>query len=134
MIGGNLSITFATTGSSHGVVAGKKLRPLATTGSRRSLAYPDLPTMQEARFAGYEVSTWYGLSAPARTPPAIVARLNKAVNALLADKRLQEEFSSDGIELQGGTPEAFTAFQKAEQLRWRGILERAGLAHAGQAR
>jgi len=130
VISGAVSMTFATTGSSHGAVDGKKLRPIATTGLRRSQAYPNLPTMQEAGFAGYEVSTWYGLSVPAKTPAAIVTRLNREVNSWLSDKKVQEDFTSDGIELQGSTPQEFTEFQIAEQQRWRKILERAGLAYA----
>ncbi|MDO8769754.1 MAG: tripartite tricarboxylate transporter substrate binding protein [Burkholderiaceae bacterium] len=130
VIGGMVSITFATTGSSQGVVEGKKVRPIATTGKRRSQAYPNLPTMLESGFADYELSTWYGLSVPAKTPPAIVALLNREVNVWLSDKKVQEDFISDGVELQGGSPEEFTAFQIAEQQRWRKILERAGLAYA----
>lgn len=129
VVGGIVSVTFATTGSSQGVVDGKKLRPLATTGAQRSPAYPQLPTMQEAGYAGYEVSTWYGLSAPAKTPKAIVDLLNKELNVFLADKKIQEDFSSDGIVLKGGSPEDFRKFEESEQLRWRGVLEKAGLAH-----
>lgn len=128
VIGGMVSIAFATTGSSQGVVAGNKVRPIATTGARRSKAYPNLPTMQEAGFADYEVSTWYGLSAPAKTPPAVVALLNREVNAWLSDKKVQDEFASDGFEFQGGSPEEYRAFEISEQQRWRKILERAGLA------
>lgn len=131
VVGGFVSVTFATTGSSQGVVEGKKLRPLATTGAQRSQAYPQLPTMQEAGFAGYELSTWYGLSAPAKTPAAIVALLNKELNTLLADKKVQEDFASDGIQLQGGSPEDFRKFEEEEQVRWRAVLEKAGLAYKG---
>ena len=86
--------------------------------------------MQEAGFAGYEVSTWYGLSAPAKTPKAIIDLLNKELNTFLSDKKVQEDFSSDGIVLKGGSPEEFRRFEEAEQVRWRGVLEKAGLAHA----
>ena len=130
VVGGIVSVTFATTGSSQGVVDGRKLRPIATTGAQRSPAYPQLPTMQEAGFAGYEVSTWYGLSAPAKTPKAIIDLLNKELNTFLSDKKVQEDFSSDGIVLKGGSPEEFRRFEEAEQVRWRGVLEKAGLAHA----
>ncbi len=131
VVGGFVSVTFATTGSSQGVVEGKKLRPLATTGLQRSPAYPQLPTMQEAGYPGYELSTWYGLSAPAKTPQAIVDLLNKELNTMLADKKIQEDFSSDGIVLKGGSPEDFRKFEEAEQVRWRGVLEKAGLAYKG---
>ena len=125
--GGMVSFTFATTGSSQGIVDSKKLRPLATTGSHRSKAYPGLPTMQEAGFADYEVSTWYGVNVPAKTPLAIVRLLNKELNLLLSDKKLQDDLESDGIELRGSTPEEFAAFQKAEQQRWRRVLAKGGL-------
>jgi len=130
VIGGNVSMTFATTGSSHAVITGGQVRPLATTGAHRSRAYPNLPTMQEAGFAGYEVSTWYGLSVPAGTPLSIVKLLNNEVNALLADKKLQADMAVDGIELHGSTPQEFLAFQEADRQRWRQILQRAGLTPA----
>ena len=130
VIGGVVSMTFASIGSSQGLVAGKKLRPIAVTGITRSPTYPNVPTMQEAGFAGFDVSTWYGLSAPAKTPPAIVTLLSREVNLWLADKKVQEDFSSDGIELHGSSPEEYRAFEIAEQQRWRTILERAGLANA----
>ena len=122
-------MTFATTGSSKGPVDGKKLRPLAMTGDRRSPAYPDLPTMEEVGFSGYEVSTWYGITAPAGTPAVIVNLLNKEINSVLADKKLQESLAVDGIMLKpGGSPEDFRNFEVAEQKRWRTVLEKAGLA------
>ena len=125
---GNVAMTFATTGSSGGLVDAKKVRAIATTGARRSPAYPDLPTVQEAGFPGYEVTTWYGLSAPAKTPEAIVERLNREVAAWVADKKTQEAFAAEGIELRADTPDGFAAFEKAEQQRWRTVLEKAGLA------
>ncbi len=128
VIGGIVSITFATTGSSQGVVDGKKVRPIATSGTRRSPAYPQLPTMQEAGFAGYDVSTWYGVSAPAKTPMAIVNLLNKEINILLADKKVQQDLSTDGIILHGGTPTEFEKVELDEQARWRKVLDKAGLA------
>lgn len=130
VIGGLVSITFSTTGSSQGVVDGKKVRPIASTGRTRSQAYPNLMTMQEAGFKDYEISSWYGISVPANTPPAIVAILNREVNAWLADKKVREDFTTDGVELHGSSAEEFTAFQIAEQQRWRKILEKAGLAAA----
>ena len=83
--------------------------------------------MQEAGFAGYEVSTWYGLSVPAGTPLSIIKLLNNEINTLLADKRLQADMEVDGIELHGSTPQEFLAFQEADRQRWRQILQRAGL-------
>jgi tripartite-type tricarboxylate transporter receptor subunit TctC len=128
VIGGSVSITFATTGSSQGAVEGGKLRAIATTGVKRSPAYPKLPTLQEAGYPGYDVVTWYGLSGPAKMPPAIVERLAKETNAFLAIKSVQEDFASDGVVLQGSSPQAFAAYQRADQQRWRGVLEKAGLA------
>lgn len=131
VVGGIVSITFATTGSSQGIVDGKKLRPLATTGVQRSPAYPQLPTMREAGYPGYELSTWYGLSAPAKTPQAIVNLLNKELNDFLSDKKLQTSLSSEGIVLRGGSPDEFRKFEEAEQVRWRSVLEKSGLALKG---
>jgi tripartite-type tricarboxylate transporter receptor subunit TctC len=128
VVAGIVSVTFATTSSSQGVVDAKKLRPIATTGSRRSPAYPDLPTMVEAGFPGCEISTWYGISAPAGTSKAIVATLNREINAFLDNPRTQTDLATDGISTLGGSPDEFLRFQKADQQRWRAVLEQAGLA------
>ena len=128
VIGGNVSMVFATAASAQSLVDAKKLRPIATTGAQRSKAFPELPTMKEAGFPNAVVTTWYGVSAPPKTPAPIIDRLNQEINAWMADPQVQQQFALEGIELQGGTPAQFAAFMKAEQARWRKVLEAAGLA------
>ena len=130
VIGGNVSMVFATAASSQSLIDAKKLRGIATTGARRSQAFPDLPTLREAGLADYEVTTWYGVSAPAKTPAAIVERLNREINTWIADPQVQRQFAIEGIELEGGSVQDFRSFLKNEQVRWRKVLEKAGLAQA----
>jgi tripartite-type tricarboxylate transporter receptor subunit TctC len=101
--------------SSHGPhVKGGKLRALAVTGSERLLAYPDVPTMAEAGFPGYEYRGWIGLLAPAGTPPAIVARLNGELVKALHTPAAREWFTAQGGVPIGDTPAQFAAYIRAE--------------------
>ena len=97
-------------------VRGGKARALAVTGSRRIPALPDVPTLREAGVAGTEVSTWFGLFAPAGTPKAVVDRLQRDAAASL--QALGERFAAQGDEAVGSTPEQFAAFVRAEHAKW----------------
>ena len=95
-----------------------KLRALAITSKARSPLFPDLPTMNEAGVAGFEVQNWQGLIGPVGMPAAIVKQLNELVNKGLADPTIREQMLGQGNELGGGTPEQFAAFIKTEAERW----------------
>lgn len=97
-------------------VRGGKARALAVTGSRRIPALPDVPTLREAGVAGTEVSTWFGLFAPAGTPKAVVDRLQR--DAATSLQALGERFAAQGDEAVGSTPEQFAAFVRAEHAKW----------------
>lgn len=108
------------------VKAGGRLRVLATTGSARSSAFPDTPTLKEA---GYDVvaSAWFGLFVPAGTPRAIVDRLHEATAAAVKAPALRERLASQGDEVVVEGPEKFRDYQMAEMEKWKGVISRAGL-------
>ena len=112
LIGGQINIMFDNITSSMAYIKSGKLRVLAVTTPKRSAALPDVPTMQEAGVPGYEMSGWFGLLAPAKTPPEIVARLNKAINKILQSIEMKELLAKQGAEIVISTPAEFTAFVK----------------------
>src|SRR3954465_1744908 len=81
LLGGGIQVMFTTVASAAPLIAGGQLRALAVTSAHRSQAFPDIPTVAEAGLPGYSAESWYGLYAPAKTPPAMVDRLNKSANA-----------------------------------------------------
>jgi tripartite-type tricarboxylate transporter receptor subunit TctC len=101
------------------------LKPLAVTSKRRFAGLPDVPTVAESGVAGYEASAWNGIAAPAKTPRAIVERLNKEVNAALASPEVKQRLQGVGVEAQGSTPEQFRAFLVSEIAKWKDVIARA---------
>lgn len=103
-----------------------RLRPLAVTGKRRSPELPEVPTVDEAGVAGYEMTPWYGLLAPAGTPRDIVARLGSETAKVLHDPEMKEKLSAQGAEPAGGTPEEFAAVLRTETARWTPVVRSLG--------
>jgi tripartite-type tricarboxylate transporter receptor subunit TctC len=114
LLGGHLDLAFvALTPIAPHVKAGK-LRALAVTGAQRTPVMPDLPTIEEAGgLKGYDISTWWGLLAPAGTPPAIVNRLSATMAKIVALPDIKERFAALGIEPAAITPEQFATLIKA---------------------
>ncbi|MGH8617311.1 MAG: Bug family tripartite tricarboxylate transporter substrate binding protein [Burkholderiales bacterium] len=104
-----------------------KLKPLAITSARRSPALPDLPTVAEAGFPGYDVSAWYGIVAPAGTPVAVVAKLNREIIRILNLPDVRERLQGLGMEPVTDTPEQFAAYIKAQSERWAKVIRDAGI-------
>ena len=127
VIGGQVSMTFASVISGTPHVRSGKLRALAVTGQRRSPALPEIPTMVESGVKGYESSTWYGLVAPGGTPRPVVMRLHEEVVALLRQPSIREKLLAEGAEPVGNTPEQFRAFIETEIAKWGKIIRAAGL-------
>jgi len=100
-----------------------KLRPLAITSAKRSPLLPDVPTFDEIGIKGMEMSNWFGVVAPKGTPPAVIAKLNDAVNRAINEPDVTEKIISQGNEVAGGTPEQFGAFIKAESDRWSKLVK-----------
>jgi putative tricarboxylic transport membrane protein len=104
-----------------------QMRAIATSGSGRSPFLPDVPTAAEAGVPGYEVTSWNGLCAPARTPPAIISLLNRAVREILEVPELKERYADLGIEAKASSPEELKARYEADVKKWRDLIERAGI-------
>jgi tripartite-type tricarboxylate transporter receptor subunit TctC len=108
-----------------GIKAGR-LRGLAVTSRARVAALPEVPTVQEAGFPGFEDDTWIGLFVPAGTPAGIVTKINADVNAFLALPETRERLVALGFEPVGGTPEGFAAYLKAEVAKWARVVKETG--------
>ncbi|HSE00513.1 MAG TPA: tripartite tricarboxylate transporter substrate binding protein [Burkholderiales bacterium] len=104
-----------------------KLRAVATTGSRRTPAAPEVPTVAEAGVPGYEVTTFYGMSAPARTPRAIIDRLHTDTVRALNSPDVRQRLQDLGADPVGNTPEQYTAFMKNEIAKWDKVIKAAGI-------
>lgn len=104
-----------------------KLKALAVTSGQRSSLAPELPTMIESGLPGFEVSPWYGVVAPVRTPKETIGRLNSEIVKVLRAPDLKERFSSQGVELVGGSPEQFDAYIRQEISKWEKVLKAAGI-------
>ena len=104
-----------------------KLKALAVSTVKRSAAFPDVPTMQEAGVADFEVDSWYALFVPAKTPRAVIDRLNKALNAVVGDPEIRDKLLAQGAEGVGGTPEALGKVVAAELPRWAKLAKDANI-------
>ncbi len=127
LIGGSVDCLFGNTQSVGGLIAGGRLRPLAVTAPKRLAAFPNVPTVAESGYAGFEAATWSGLVAPVGTPPAIINKLNAATNNALRGKELLDKLAEDGSTPLGGTPAQFAAFIKAEHAKWGAAVRDAGI-------
>ncbi len=127
VVGGQVSMTFASIISAMPQVTGHRLIPLAVTGTHRSRAAKDLPTMIEAGVNGYESATWYGLLAPAGTPADIVNKLNTEVVAALKSPDLYDRLSKEGADPVGNSPAEFAKHIQVEIDKWRKVIKAAGI-------
>jgi tripartite-type tricarboxylate transporter receptor subunit TctC len=127
LLGGHVPAFFAviSTGVPH-VQAGK-VRGIAVTGSRRVEAVPDVPTIAEAGVPGYAATNWYGLLAPAKTPAAVIERINRELTTALRSPDVAEGLKTRGIDATPDSPAEFAAFIRAETVKWRPILQQSGI-------
>ena len=126
LISGQVQIMFATLPAAMPHVKSGKVRPVAVTTAKRSLAMPDLPTIAESGVKGYEAATWYGLLAPAGTPRPVINRLHGETVKILAGPTRQR-LEAQGFEPDGGTPPAFAAYIKGEIAKWAKVIRDAGI-------
>jgi tripartite-type tricarboxylate transporter receptor subunit TctC len=118
LIGGQIQYSFETMTAATPHVKNGRVLAIAQTRTKRAKGHPSVPTMQEEGFDGFEATTWYGLVGPGKLPPAIVQRVNRDVNAVLAMPDVQERLDTYGAEDGGGTPEKFAQFIRTEQEKW----------------
>ena len=108
-------------------IRGGRLRALAVASDKRFPLLPDVPTVTEAGLSGYEASVWWGLVAPAKTPPEIVQQLNAEINKALANPANANKLSELGVVVTPGTPDQFVAFIKSQTELWSGVVKTAGI-------
>jgi tripartite-type tricarboxylate transporter receptor subunit TctC len=122
-IGGQTQVMFPSLFTAVPYVKGGKLKAIGVAGTKRSLLLPDVPTLQEQGIANVDVSQWYAIFAPAKTPKAVVDQLNKALNAVLADKAVAKKLEDHGADVETSTPEALRTFVQQEQVKWKKVVD-----------
>ena len=127
LMAGNLDAVFESYTALRSLVSAKKLRPLATTGAKRSVYLPDLPIVKEAGVPTYEVTGWNALGAPAGTPPEIIAILNRHVNAVVAMPDFKQRLLEFGNEAYAGTPDELRKQLVNDIAKWEAVIRKAGI-------
>ena len=122
LMAGRVSMIFDNMPSALPYIKAGKLRALAVTGTKRSPAMPELPTISEAGLPGYESLSWSGIAVPAGTPKDAVARLNREIGVLLGRPDMRQKLAELGAEAVGGAPEAFDAHVRAERDKWTQLI------------
>jgi tripartite-type tricarboxylate transporter receptor subunit TctC len=125
--GGHTKAIVATVTTLAPHVKSGKLRGLAISGKARSRVLPDMPTMDEAGLPGYEAGNWIGLVAPAGTPDAIVARLNKEISAIQDSDEFKKRLEDDGADIVKMTPAEFGGYMERELDKWSRVVKEAGI-------
>ncbi|PJI97793.1 tripartite-type tricarboxylate transporter receptor subunit TctC [Acidovorax sp. 69] len=126
LVGGQIDLYMSSVPTLLGQVRNGKLKVLAITSAKRSSQLPDVPTLAESGYKGFEAVTWFGILAPAGTPAPIVAQLNKAINQALQQADVADKLKSEGGDVLGGTPEQFGTLLRAEVPRWAKIVKDSG--------
>jgi tripartite-type tricarboxylate transporter receptor subunit TctC len=127
LVGGEVSLCFATMPSAVNFVKSGKLRGIAVTTAKRSPSTPDLPTVAESGLKDYEAGSWYGFSAPAGTPAEIVTRLNTEMLKVLKMPDVKERLDRAGFEIIYGSPQEYEAFVRNEIAKWGKVVKATGL-------
>ena len=127
VMGGQVPYLWVSIPAAAQHVKAGKLKALAVSTVKRSAAFPDVPTMQEAGVADFEVDSWYAMLVPARTPKAIIDKLNKALNPVLAEPAIRAQLLEQGAEAVGGTPEALGKVIAAELPKWAKLAKDANI-------
>jgi len=128
LIGGQMQAMFSNLPSQVGNIKAGRLRPLAVTAAKRAGQIPDVPTMIESGFPGFEVTVWQGFAVPVKTPQAIVDRIHTAMTKALSAPDLQQRLFDQGFTAVSTTPAEFLAFAKSERARWAKVVKDSGTA------
>jgi tripartite-type tricarboxylate transporter receptor subunit TctC len=126
VIAGNIHLTFATAATAAPLMKAGKIRGLGVTTRKRSTVLPELPTISESGLAGFEVSGWYGVLAPAGTPRSIIDRLNAEIVKALQMPEVRQNMSAQSFDISPSTPEQFAAFIKSEIAKWGKVVKYSG--------
>jgi tripartite-type tricarboxylate transporter receptor subunit TctC len=127
LLGGQIQVMFTTVASAASLIESGQLRALAVTSAERSPAFPDVPTVAEAGVSGYSAESWYGLFAPAKTPPEIIDRLNKAAATAVKAEAFKKLSVNEGLVMVASPPAELDRYFRGEEERWRKVIENAGI-------
>ena len=127
LIGGQIDMVFETVAAARPMIDGKRVKVLGVTAKNRLANLPGVPSLAEAGVTGFEMQSWQGVFAPAGTPKVIVDRLGKDIAAIVAMPDVQDKLRRLGVEPDGRTSDAFTAFQQAEISKWGKVIRDAGI-------
>ncbi|CAM3960829.1 tripartite tricarboxylate transporter substrate binding protein [Bordetella bronchialis] len=127
LLAGRVQVFFATVPTILPQVKDQRVKLLAVTSRTRSPLFPDTPTMAEAGIPDFDVSTWWGVLAPAGTPPEVVARLNAAVNDAAAADLVRQRLTDEGAQSFKGTPADFAGVLHSELALWKGVVKQSGV-------
>jgi tripartite-type tricarboxylate transporter receptor subunit TctC len=125
IVAGRVSFMFVDPVQGMPQIRGDQLRPVAVSSARRLALLPDVPTVTEAGYPGVEATVWWGFLVPARTPAEIVTRLNKEIDQALRDQKVKDNLLAMGATVNGGSPDDFRQFLKAETEKWSAIIRTA---------
>lgn len=127
LLGGQIQVMFTTVASAASFIQAGQLRALAVTSAERSPAFPDVPTVSEAGVPGYAAESWYGLFAPAKTPPDIIERLNKSAAAAVKSEAFKKLGVSEGLVMVASPPDELGRYFHEQEERWRKVIQDAGI-------
>jgi tripartite-type tricarboxylate transporter receptor subunit TctC len=127
IMGGHLHMMFSNVSASLPYIKAGKLKGLAVSSMERVVAAPDIPTIHESGIPGFEAQTWFGLLAPATTPPDIVKRLNTDILQALTKPDVKDRLAALGLTIVGSTPEKFSGYIKSEFTKWAKVIKDAGV-------
>jgi tripartite-type tricarboxylate transporter receptor subunit TctC len=127
LLRGDVTTAFEIVAPITGQIRDGSLRAIGVTSASRAANLPDVPTLQEAGLAGFDVTSWNAVVAPARTPAPVVALINRELNVVLADPAIRAKLLEAGVEAKGGDPAALGQLMTDEAEKWRGVIERAGI-------
>ena len=127
LIGGQIQAMLLTIPAVMPYLTAGSLRPIATSGRKRSPALPTLPTLAEAGVEGFEYTPWYGVFAPGGTPPAVVQKIHDAINKVISDAEMRDKLGKQGLEVQPMTREEFVAIVNADLPRWARVIKTLGI-------
>ena len=126
-IGGQAQFMFPSLFTALPHVKSGKLKAMAVAGPKRAASLPDVPTLKEAGVEGVDVTQWYAIFAPAKTPKPIIDKLNKAMNEVLADKEIVKRIEDHGADVQSSTPDELATLVKTELAKWKRVVQAAKL-------
>ncbi len=127
LIGGQIQAMLLTIPAVIPYIEAGTLRAIATSGRKRSPALPNLPTLAEAGVTGFDYAPWYGVFAPAGTPPAVVQKIHDAVNKVIAEPEIRDKLARQGLEVNPMTREEFAALVTADLPRWAQVIKSLGI-------